>query len=246
MILLLTATVRPQGVPGLTLLDAELRLQQYRDSLRFWAGLRSSKFDRIILAENSLSYEELSSLFSDFNDARILLVSVGPPSADAVSRGKGACEADLIAKAMRSPELIELQGFVWKCTGRLRVTNFATTTCRLSQGRVMTYDIPRDQSNWADSRLFGAPVDVMTHFADLAVVSVNEEQGTDLESVLAKWAGIAGPGGTANLRCKPRFSGQSGTTGTLYAASRRDRWLRQPAEIAYRALVRTGIGRRLC
>ncbi len=126
-VLLMTATITPpSGTPELARNDANLRLQDYCEALRFYLTLPDHSVNKIIFIDNSDS--DLSALEAVTREVphkkKVELIRFQgndhPPEF-----GKGYGEFKLIDYGMTHSTLISPDDLVWKVTGRLRVLNLS-------------------------------------------------------------------------------------------------------------------------
>jgi hypothetical protein len=133
LIVLLTATVRPKAnQPELKLVDPDVRLEEYRQSLlHLIPYLENGLVGGVVFAENS-TYR-VSELRDEFSKHGIEFISYeGLDYPDGFHRGYG--EYLLMSEAMARSELIQgldERGVVLKITGRYKVLNLATLVSRL-------------------------------------------------------------------------------------------------------------------
>lgn len=131
-VLLLTATITPPpGVPLLTRVDPNQRLQDYARALRFYVPLIGTTFDCIVFAENSASdISSLRKIVADAGASRqvefLSFDGLDHPS----SYGRGYGEFKLVDHAMRSVESLREDAYVWKCTGRYILRNITKLVTR--------------------------------------------------------------------------------------------------------------------
>lgn len=126
-LLLVTATVVPAaGQPGLALVQADERLQEYRQALRHHVGeLRRGVVSAIVFAENS--GHDLRALAAEFPDPAIEWLAV-PPSPPEAGVHRGHAEFALLSHvAACSTTLRDAapDDVVWKVTGRYQLRNLA-------------------------------------------------------------------------------------------------------------------------
>jgi len=124
-VLLLTATVTPpSGVPSLQRTNPTQRLRDYEEALSFYLPLVGTTFDAIVFAENSAS---------DITSLRQLARGHGVEGAveflsfngldHPAAYGRGYGEFKLVDHAMNHSPALRDDAFIWKCTGRYKITN---------------------------------------------------------------------------------------------------------------------------
>jgi hypothetical protein len=232
----LTATVRPHVASRLTLTDPVARAKDYRRALARWAALaRTWPELRIVLAENSGA--DLDRLVAGLPGVeRVELISLTPPGASTVARGKGACEAALLTEVLPRLGTSDVNDLVLKCTGRLFVANVRRMLPSNHDSRAVVARATVDLS-FADARLFGATSAGWQRWLAGMSAEVDEPRGRWLENVLAGRLALAlaGGGTVHRLRGAPRFEGRSGTDGRDYGRRPRLRSvLTGPLEAALR------------
>ena len=125
----MTATITPpRNVPLLSRGDPRLRLEDYRQALRFYMAMPNHFVDGILFIDNSNA--DLSDLQrmvdAEANGKRVELISFDgndhPPEF-----GKGYGEFKLLDFGLARSELVRRRAecLLWKVTGRLRVLNLA-------------------------------------------------------------------------------------------------------------------------
>lgn len=220
LIVLLTATVTPQSSRLLTVTDPDQRAEEYRASIDWWID-RSSRFDfALAIAENS-GYPVGALLPKSLGQlANVKALSVAPPTADEVCRGKGASEGSLIRNALPSLGL-RRDDLLVKVTGRLAVRNFPRCLPRIDSRTAGVVDLPRHDRRWIDSRAFGGTGAYWhSHLVRLGSTA-DDRDGRNFEHELGELVAesVAQPSyRLQNFSEKPWFTGRSGTTGLPYGS----------------------------
>lgn len=214
-LLLLTATVAPAGqTQMLTLRDPELRLKQYASAISQWLG--EDLVDRCVVIENS---GQAASLRRDLPDDGRLEVREGSFGPDVGARGKGAQEAAVLAQFVPADEpVLGPADWIWKCTGRLTVHNFARLVANEGTGDLSVRYHP--DLTACDARLYGVRAGLwQSLFADLHR-DVDEEAGRYIEHALwRRVLQVLGAGAAfAPMLPSPDFRGESGSTGQRYGS----------------------------
>ncbi|MFD1506963.1 hypothetical protein FE374_04000 [Georgenia yuyongxinii] len=233
---ILTATVRPQAETRLAVTDPAVRTAEYQRALRRWVQLAGDWPDlRLVLAENSGA--DLADLTRGLPPSdRLLLVPVPPPHAAVVTRGKGACEADLLEAVLPRIPGADAGDLILKCTGRLFVPNLRRVLPDNRDPRAVVVRATVDLS-YVDARLVGATRAGWLHTLTGMAAEVDESSDRWLEHVLARRLALALASGTTvhRFHSPPRYSGRSGTHGGDYGKGRRLRAvLAKPLEAALR------------
>ncbi len=215
-LVLLTAAVTP-SVGGVTVSNADERLRQYQEALMAWSTQAdAADFDLAIVETTGAEPRHLFKQLPEGLRKRITFVPFEPAEAD-IHRGKGAIERSAVHAALRAVSPREDEA-VYKCTGRLVVSNAARVIQHLEPASVrvrMTID-----RSWADSRLFGASADVWFEHLMRSTVEVSDPDGVEYERVLAADIafGLAARSFTlSRFPERPLFDGVSGTTGQRYS-----------------------------
>jgi hypothetical protein len=151
--LVMTSTlVPPADASDLVVRDASMRVQQYCSAIDLYAPLVGSSFSELIYADNSGS--DLGTIAKRLKSHRIRHELVRcPATPGSVGRGEG--EARIIDHALQASALLEGKaGFIWKVTGRYRITNLVACTVLARQAEVVmnVRTIPRP---WADTFVYG-------------------------------------------------------------------------------------------
>ncbi len=221
-VVLLTATITPHVEGHIVVTDSRVRAAQYAAALAWWSAMSARyRFD-LVLAENS-GYDLVDLVRQAGVDrSRVTLLSSEAPPPDAVSRGKGAAEASIIAAGIDVLASRPGSEVVYKCTGRLWVKNFPSCLPgRLQSHRLLIADIPRGPFDWVDSRLVGASLELWRSSLRGLGSDSDDRVGINFEHRLAtvmRRLAVEGTGVVANFAEKPWFIGQSGTTGAQYGA----------------------------
>lgn len=211
---LLTAAVTPDPRFRVALSDTEQRLRQYAESIGEWLSFAQTMGAVVVVVETSQSTDTLRAHIRRPGDRLEILDYV--PSATMVEKGKGSVEAGAIDHAVG---VLAGKGVtaVTKVTGRLRVTNARDVLAPLDPNSVMvrrTLD-----RRYVDSRLIHASTDVWTGVLHDMALELNDASGTYLEHVAAlRLIRAEHERGTSVMRFprRPRFRGQSGTSGGQY------------------------------
>lgn len=214
---LLTAAIRPDPRFRVALADADRRLGQYVASLRAWLSFAEDTGAVVIVVETSQSADILSS--AGLVESGRLEIVEWSPAASAVERGKGAVEAgaiDHVVGLLADRRVTTLT----KVTGRLRLANPRAVLSELAPNSAMvrrTLD-----RRFADTRLIHAALDVWGNVLGEMANEVDEADRVYLEHVVAlRLIRAEYERGTAVLRFpqRPRFLGQSGTSGANYGGA---------------------------
>ncbi|WP_258724174.1 hypothetical protein [Cellulomonas sp. NS3] len=221
-IVLLTATVTPNGDFGIAGASPDRRREQYRRAVAHWASsLHGSPFGLAVVETSGEPAESLTRLVAVRSSAP---VEVHPfaPTAGLVARGKGAIEAAAIEHVLKSrEEPVDGATTLFKATGRLRLLNAAVCLEPLAPATVrvrMTLD-----RTYADTRLLGARASVWRTCLTGMAEEVDDDAGVFLEHVVAsRIAGRAALGAIAVSRfpTRPVLAGESGTSGARYSPLR--------------------------
>ena len=223
-LVILSATVTPNGDFGIAEFDPERRREQYRGAIAFWIlALRGTPF-RLAVVETSgepagalgLSHERDVTGTADFY--------AFVPDRAVVARGKGAIEAAAIEYVIDLCRgSLSDSATLYKCTGRLKLINYRACLGVLDPGAVcarMTID-----RSYADTRLIGASIDVWRDSLRGMAEEVDDANGVFLEHVVASRIarGVALRRVTlTRFAERPIFEGSSGTSGSRYSPRREE------------------------
>jgi hypothetical protein len=222
--ILLTATVRPQPLPGpLDLRDPAIRRQQYVEGLRRWVPLAAENGGTVVFFENN--GEDLDALardaFGPTKPANLELVNARSPAPEVVARGKGGTEAAMMDEFCE--RFYDDPDEVWyKCTGRLFVKNFAQCTPDAVPPHSLIARLSL-QLTHMDARIFGATADAWRRYFTGAGEDVDDAQGKFLEHSLAKrlLRGLSEDAHLVRFRAQPELLGRSGSySGRQYDSAR--------------------------
>ena len=137
------------------------RLNDYRESLRFYLSVPSRCIDRIVLADNSNSdIGELRRVVAETGaDKDVELISFNgldyPPAC-----GRAYGEFKLIDRVMDSSRILSrlaMSDVFWKVTGRLRVTNIVRLIADAPRGYDLYVDLRR-RRRWCELRVWSASI----------------------------------------------------------------------------------------
>lgn len=159
-VLIMTATIRPPiNAAGVSRLDPMLRLEDYKEALKFYTDFLGNDLDQIIFAENTLS--DLAPLKDVIRKAGIVdRVNFLSFDGNSFPPKFGRCygEAKILDHVMSSDAVISSPGSVeyWKVTGRYKILNL----------KKMIASRPKDTDLYIDLRSHAKPP-----WADLRVLS---------------------------------------------------------------------------
>jgi hypothetical protein len=218
-VLLLTSTVAPPpGVPFLHVTDPEERRRQYEAAVTAWTRVTESSGVRLLIVDSSPEVTDSLRAFQDTVQnmntiTRIVELAHEPAAADQHRDGKGIGEAHILRKAMAHirPEESDLV----KCTGRLVVRQPRALFPSHRDGIMCLLSPALD---WADSRLFAAPVAVVQKYFLHLDESIDEKSGVFFEHVFARVI-LSAVGDGIPFRPWPRIpqlTGVAGSTGRRY------------------------------
>lgn len=158
-VLLVTGCVKPvEGQAYLVLKDADERLRQYREGLRYY--LENTGFKRIVFCENSNCRFEFSDLECVANNQgkELEILSFCGNTEETRIRGKGFGEGEIVAYALEHSRYAESIRHFVKVTGRLIVRNLEDIRTRLDSSRFyINRLLIRNNPNVLDTRLYAIP-----------------------------------------------------------------------------------------
>ncbi len=214
-VLILTATINPQGMRYTMRSDPDQRRQDYRSAFERWL---SSDFEKIVFCENSGGDLNDFQNLADRSGKQVDFISFEQEKFDE-RHGKGYGECLLIERALQS-NLIDPEGLVCKVTGRLYL---------LSQARLVAYakterfDICMDVHRNLDStdvRAFMAKPEFFTRYLLPLKDELNElvEPMQNLGRIAAQalHRAMADRMVWRPLPCSPGYVGFSGSHGHQY------------------------------
>ena len=222
IVLLLTATIHPRDMVYLHRSDPEIRLADYKQSLKLW--LANPKTPDIIFCENS-GYD-LSGLIAfcaenNPHHKNIEFISFNDNNYPR-EYGKGYGEIRIVEHVLSNSKLIKPDTLVIKATGRLYCAGIGNILRRIgtTQEADVYCNLTSCQSR-AETYLFGCTVLFLKKYLLPMKEQVNDSEGVFFEHILAsavhkaiadgrRWSMIPG---FIDLR------GVSGTTGISYTRS---------------------------
>jgi hypothetical protein len=217
-LVLLTAAVEPAGVSFLVHSDASKRRDEYRRAVKFYA--RSLPADKVTLAiteSTGASIDDLRHIAA--RDGHTLHVLMNRADTETAATGKGPAEARMFREVKPFLDESDLPiDYVFKVTGRLRITNIARIVAMSNPVPSYAARLRRDL-NYMDTRLFG--MDPLTWLSVTPALEsdIDESSGQFLEHALfralTKFGSNAGVPWTPILPA-PNFAGVSGSHGEKY------------------------------
>lgn len=239
-LILLTATVNPNVSEFLKVTDPKRRLSQYQRAIREWhLALRGSEFELAIVETSEAAETDVLALLSPTERSRVRFVNY-TPTADEMECGKGAIELSAIRHAVLSHPGLRPEDTIYKCTGRLSVSNAMRCIGVLPPGTVRArMAINRSM---VDTRLFGATAAIWKNVLFADVDQIDDSAGVYYEHVVAAQLSAALAVSRITLSRfpnRPIFSGISGTSGRAYSKrlTRVTYWILRPIERAMASLA---------
>lgn len=217
--LLLTATIDPDGMILTARNNPKVRLEDYKQGLKFW--LQTRGLSKIVFCENSNhDLEELREVAKNHNDQNKLIEFFSFYGQNfSKELGKGYGELNILSYALSHSKLITSETKIVKATGRYIIKNVSQLICFVRENPKA--DIICDLSQnlfWSDSRIFVCS----TAFIEKSLLplqnQLDESKGINFEMTLARAVhrGI-GEGQLWMLPpCLPEVFGVFGTTDTAY------------------------------
>ena len=215
--LLLTGTIKPNGMIFTAIQDLEVRRNHYIDSIQFW--LKKTKIP-IVFVENS--NVNLSSYFSnEISNGKLEILAFQGNDFDR-RLGKGFGELNCVEYACENSIFLKNSEFIFKVTGRYKVLNFQVFL--ETYMRNTEIDLLLDfkwRLSFVDSRFFGFTPAFIKDFLSTYREALNDSNGVYLEHVLAKAAlnAIADGYTFEPLVSLPRIEGYSASSGIRYNSS---------------------------
>lgn len=187
LVVLLTGCINPGNVCSVARRDPETRLNDYRQSLKYFLQLPG--IANIVFCENSgadlSGIQEVARLNNPYHKNLEMLSFYGQP--DHPEYGKGYGEMRIINYALDHSNIVRESSMIMKITGRLIVANSEAIAKAISKtnGIDVFCDLRRNLST-ADSRLFCAtPRFLREYFMSFQEI-MNESTGICFEDVLAR------------------------------------------------------------
>lgn len=217
--LLLTATVDPEGMAFTERNNPKVRLEDYKQGLRFW--LQVEGVNKVVFCENS-NY--------DLNELRKVEKSCNPQKKQVEflsfygqsfpkHLGKGYGELNIISHAMGYSKLINHETKIIKATGRyvIKNVNELIDFTKLNFRADIICDLSRSLT-WSDSRLFACSADFIKEFLLPMQERIDDSKDVPLEMVLALSAHRAMSEDYSWMMppCLPEISGVLGSTDVAY------------------------------
>ena len=126
MLILLTACVKPEGnITVLKINSPEVRLQQYKDALRYW--IEKTPVTKIVFCDNSnymFATDEFDELAKIYHKEIEFLRFQGNRE-KVVACGKGYGEGEIIQHFFEHSKLLVGEDYFLKITGRVTIENFS-------------------------------------------------------------------------------------------------------------------------
>jgi len=212
-LILLTGCINPSGMAFTEVQDDVVRLNQYCDSIRFYLHETPCK---ILFVENSGT--DISFHFQrEIEDKRLEVLTFQGNTYNK-ELGKGYGEMMIISYALLNSVLVRENNAICKITGRYKVLNINSflnyyMTCEAT----LMVELLRGLK-YSDSRLFLGTVDFYKDFLIPFLNKVNDTSGFYFEHALclAVLGALQREHTLVPFKYKPRYSGQSGTDGTLF------------------------------
>lgn len=153
-VILMTATVCPNGMRYTVLQDPKIRKSQYLEAIEFY--LRETEYD-IVFCENTGAniFDEIA---SPEKYTRLEYITFCGNDYDK-ERGKGYGEAEIIKYAICNSRRLVRADFVIKITGRVKILNLTELEKILSKNRkeLLYTALELSSKDWAKSVCFLAP-----------------------------------------------------------------------------------------
>lgn len=212
--LIITACIMPNiNMKFLTLVDKDIRLQQYIESLRFY--IEKTSLRNIVFGDNSdypYDFGEEKKLAQKHNK-NLEIFSFSGDAAKAVNQGKGYGEGEILNYIFKHSELIRNKMCI-KVTGRLKVLNIESIVKRIKANRIYMNNNLFGLGS-VDTRCYAIGEEKYRKYYLEEYKKVNDEQGVSIEVVFAaKNKQIKEK--IYNIPVYPVISGISGSSGLCY------------------------------
>ena len=212
-VLLLTATIKVEGMSNTVLIDSDVRAQQYKDAIFFY--LKTTKC-KIVFCENSGT--DISDSFKG-NEDRIEFLTFQGNNYDK-SRGKGLGEIGIFNHVLKNSQFIKDNVYVVKITGRFIFNNIESLIRYHSlmpfKHKVVNINVT-PAAAFCDSRFFICSKDYLAIVVNSQYVSMLDERNNFfIESMLVRIFNESRSVYAIPFIIKPQGNGVSGTTGYRY------------------------------
>lgn len=215
--ILLTAAVLPRPEFAVAVADPARRLAQYIDAVDRWAKVAGSLEYKLVVMETSGFGSDLKTALKESHQVQVLDHS---PSELSIGGGKGAIEAEAIESAIDTiAQVCSPLCSVFKVTGRLAVVKPESLLVPLATD---TFRVRRTlDRSFCDTRMLGFTIGGWKRWLTGMQSEVQDSRERYLEHVVAQRLVLAEFEGATVGRYtqKPRFIGQSGTSGSIYRGS---------------------------
>lgn len=213
LVVILTAAVVP-SVERVAVQNPEVRFHQYCSAIVHWIQVSSAYPIAFHLVETSGQGDRFRETLG-----HVISVEDHHPRPKDHARGKGHVEARALEQAIDSLSTrFGARASVFKCTGRLRITNAARLMRPLGPREVLgraTLDF-----TVIDTRFLGARISLWVDLLPEIATLTDENSGVNLEHAFALALLRRAQHGRlvfSRFSTKPKYEGQSGSTGEWYS-----------------------------
>lgn len=229
-VLIITSTVNVNSCLTV-LLNPEIRLEQYVDSILFY--LESPKIKKIIVCDNSgFDYSSIKSIveLAIRNNKQIEFLNFKGSINKIQEFGKGFGEGEIISFVFNNSKLLLLKEVSFlKVTGRLKILNIDRILEHL-EPNVNYFNAvnlnPFVNLRKVDTRFYQCTKQNFKYFFEDSYKNVNDKEGFFLEHVYYEKI-IEKKIEYKRFKILPNFFGVSGSTGMLYRMSKKNFLIRQ-------------------
>lgn len=214
IVLLLTATIRPQEKRYTALQNQWLRLQQYMESLKYY--IVDTNIKNIVFCDNSgvdFNKEELVLLADKYGKELEIIQFIG--NRDMIAQyGKGYGEGEIVEYAIHNSRLLKREDYFIKVTGRLKIKNIDVIASKLDINKVY-FNKTVNTEEMIDTIIYCIPkITYIKWFMD-EYKQVNDKAGRCIERIYKEIV-YKKEIKFDNLPRYPFIEGISGTTGKKY------------------------------
>lgn len=214
IVLLLTATIRPQEKRYTALQNQRLRLQQYIESLKYY--IVDTNIKNIVFCDNSgvdFNTEELFLLADKYGKELEIIQFIGNENKIA-KYGKGYGEGEIIEYALHNSRLLQHEDYFIKITGRLKIKNIDEIASKIDINKVY-FNKTVNKEEMIDTIMFCIPKKAYIKWFIGEYKQVNDKGGRYIEWIYKEIV-YKNKIRIVNIPCYPLIEGVSGSTGKKY------------------------------
>ena len=161
--LILTCTINPTNMPDLVRNDPQIRLNDYKESFKFWAY--NPHINKIVMIENSnsdLSY--FINISKDLDSKEIEILSSNSNNTFEKKLGKGYGQYLCFKEAFETSKIIKKTSYFINVTGRYKIKNFNKILNDICRNKTDIYININDNFKYANTTIFGGTKKFFTKY----------------------------------------------------------------------------------